>query len=210
MPELKGLLQTTGQRITRAFQTDWCTRKDCLCGCPSKNRLCCFPCLFFSTCANVWTNTRYCDIKKLPRSLSKHESSTTHIQSLFALKTFGSSRIDLALTNSGSSTVASSKAKCLLTFLGELQDILIDREQQNLVPAQPPSIYVIIWDNIGFHRTNQIREWFNIHQQVLNVCLPPYTPFLNPIEELISSWPWKVYDREPYSGEPPQGHRPGL
>ncbi|XP_028297775.1 uncharacterized protein LOC114476433 [Gouania willdenowi] len=89
----------------------------------------------------------------------------------------------------------------LLTFLGDLRDILIDREQQNLVPAQPPPIYVIIWDNVSFHRTNQIREWFNIHQQFLNVCLPPYSPFLNPIEEFFSSWRWKVYDRQPYSRE---------
>uniref|UniRef100_UPI0037E77704 zinc finger MYM-type protein 1 n=1 Tax=Semicossyphus pulcher TaxID=241346 RepID=UPI0037E77704 len=36
-------------------------------------------------------------MKNLQRSLSKHERSTTHIQSQIALKTFGISRIDLAL-----------------------------------------------------------------------------------------------------------------
>lgn len=39
----------------------------------------------------------YCDIKNLQRSLSKHELSTTHIQSQIVLKTFGISRINLAL-----------------------------------------------------------------------------------------------------------------
>ena len=29
-PELKGLLQTTGQKITRSFQTEWYARKDCV------------------------------------------------------------------------------------------------------------------------------------------------------------------------------------
>jgi len=31
-----------------------------------------------------------------------------------------------------------------------------------------------------------------------NVFLPPYSPFLNPIEEFFSAWRWKVYDRNPY------------
>ena len=28
MPELNGLLQTTGQKLTRSFQTEWYRRKD--------------------------------------------------------------------------------------------------------------------------------------------------------------------------------------
>ena len=39
----------------------------------------------------------YCDLKNLQRSLIKHERSATHIQSQIMLKTFGMSRIDLAL-----------------------------------------------------------------------------------------------------------------
>ncbi len=46
----------------------------------------------------------------------------------------------------------------LLTFLEELKDILLDRQQHHPGPAH--HIYVIIWDNVRFHRTNQIREWF--------------------------------------------------
>ncbi|XP_032822781.2 uncharacterized protein LOC116949509 [Petromyzon marinus] len=96
MPELKDLLQTKGQKITWSFQREWYQRKDWLCGCATKNRLYCFPCLLFSTADNVWTNVGFCDLKNLPRSLNKHEKSTTHIQSQIAFKTFGASRIDLA------------------------------------------------------------------------------------------------------------------
>ncbi|KAL4008732.1 hypothetical protein ACER0C_002584 [Sarotherodon galilaeus] len=82
----------------------------------------------------------------------------------------------------------------------ELKDILLDRQQHHPGPAH--HIYVIIWDNVRFHRTNQIREWFTTNSDhFLNVCLPPYSPFLNPIEEFFSSLRWKVYDRQPYTRE---------
>ncbi|KAJ4927571.1 hypothetical protein JOQ06_015296 [Pogonophryne albipinna] len=111
MPELKDLLQTNGQKITRSFQTEWYQRKDWLCGCATKNRLYCFPCLLFSTCDNVWTNIGFGDLKNLPRSLNKHERSITHIQSQIALKTFGTSRIDLALNDQQRLNVSIHNAK---------------------------------------------------------------------------------------------------
>ncbi|XP_028998771.1 zinc finger MYM-type protein 1-like isoform X1 [Betta splendens] len=110
-PELKGLFQTTGQKTTRSFQMDWYTRKDWLCGCAATNRLYCFPCLLFSTCDNVWTNTGYCDIKNLPRSLSKHERSTAHIQNQITLKTFGVPRISVALNEQRRLNVSVHNAK---------------------------------------------------------------------------------------------------
>lgn len=95
-PELKGLIQATGE-TSRSFQIEWYKQKDWLCGCPARNHLYCFPCLLFSSCDNVWTNSGYCDLKNLQRSLSKHERSAMHIQSQISLKSFGNSRIDLAL-----------------------------------------------------------------------------------------------------------------
>ena len=96
-PDLKDLLQTS-ERKNRSFQKEWYSRKEWLCGCALKNRLFCFPCLLFSTTSNVWTKTGFFDLKNLPRSLSKHENSNIHIQSQISLKTFGTSRIDLALS----------------------------------------------------------------------------------------------------------------
>ena len=96
-PDLKDLLQTS-ERKNRSFQKEWYSRKEWLCGCALKNRLFCFPCLLFSTTNNVWTKTGFFDLKNLPRSLSKHENSNIHIQSQISLKTFGTSRIDLAIS----------------------------------------------------------------------------------------------------------------
>ena len=51
----------------------------------------------FSTSDNVWTKSRFCDLKNLPRSLCKHEKFNIHIQSQISFKTFGTLRIDFAL-----------------------------------------------------------------------------------------------------------------
>ncbi|XP_017295795.1 zinc finger MYM-type protein 1 [Kryptolebias marmoratus] len=99
-PTLKGLFEKsgiTGRQYMRFFQTEWYTRKDWLCGCANRNRLYCFPCLLFSTCDSVWTSTGFGDLKHLQRGFISHEKSAAHIQSQIALKTFGTSRIDLAV-----------------------------------------------------------------------------------------------------------------
>ncbi|XP_063816563.1 solute carrier family 35 member C2 isoform X1 [Pseudophryne corroboree] len=112
MPELKGLLQTAGRKkITWTFQVEWYQRKDWLCGCATRNRLYCFPCLLFTTVDNVWTNTGFCDLKNLPRSLSKHEKSVIHSQSQITLKTFGTLRIDLALNEQRILNISMHNAK---------------------------------------------------------------------------------------------------
>ncbi|XP_006800340.2 uncharacterized protein LOC102791730 [Neolamprologus brichardi] len=58
--------------------------------------------------------------------------------------------------------------------------------------------YVIIWDNVSFHRSASVRNWFTDHPLFTVLNLPPYSPFLNPIEEFFSAWRWKVYDRHPH------------
>ena len=73
-------------------------------------------------------------------------------------------------------------------------NVLIQELNENPIPT-----YVIVWDNVSFHQAAQVREWFNINGQFMNLYLPPYSPFLKPIEELFSSWRWKVYDRQPYT-----------
>ena len=53
------------------------------------------------------------------------------------------------------------------------------------------SKYVVVWDNVSFHHSHLVREWF--------AYLPPYSPLLNPIEVFFSAWRWKVYDRRPHA-----------
>lgn len=46
-------------------------------------------------------------------------------------------------------------------------------------------IYVIVWDNVRFHHAGIIQVWFPSHPQLIVLCLPPYSPFLNPIEYIF-------------------------
>lgn len=80
----------------------------------------------------------------------------------------------------------------LLIFLNHMRDALLGQQDEH-------PIYVVVWDNVSFNRALQVREWFNMNQGFINLCLPPYSPFLNPIEEFFSSWRWKVYGRQPYT-----------
>lgn len=57
--------------------------------------------------------------------------------------------------------------------------------------------YVVVWD-VSFHRAAPVQNGFADHPPFLAQYLPPYSPFLNPIEELFSAWRWKVYDRQPF------------
>lgn len=75
-----------------------------------------------------------------------------------------------------------------VTFLDEL----------NQVCRADGMTYVIVWDNVRFHHAQMVQAWFQAHPQFTTLYLPPYSPFLNPIEEFFSTWRWKVYDRRPH------------
>ncbi len=87
----------------------------------------------------------------------------------------------------------------LITFLDTLHNTLIPPDQ---VDGPGQLRYVVIWDNVCFHRAALVRNWFTAHPRFLVVYLPPYSPFLNPIEEFFSAWRWKVYDRNPQTRIP--------
>ncbi|XP_034147992.1 uncharacterized protein LOC117594488 [Esox lucius] len=57
--------------------------------------------------------------------------------------------------------------------------------------------YVIVWDNVSFHHAEVVQACFQTHPRFMTLYLPPYSPFLNPIEGFFSAWRWKVYDRHP-------------
>ncbi|XP_063324685.1 uncharacterized protein LOC134634684 [Pelmatolapia mariae] len=85
----------------------------------------------------------------------------------------------------------------LLAFLDGLRQHMFQMDYRE--PAQPEQPhYVVVWDNVSFHRAALVRDWFTNNPRFSNIFLPAYSPFLNPIEELFSAWRWKVYDREPY------------
>lgn len=86
----------------------------------------------------------------------------------------------------------------LFNFLETLYRALIPDNERGLFREDLPK-YVVICDNVSFHRSNIIRQWFVTHPRMLIEFLPPYSPFLNPIEEFFSAWRWKVYDRQPHT-----------
>lgn len=68
----------------------------------------------------------------------------------------------------------------IITFLDALHDAAVQDR-----PEQPR--FVVVWDNVSFHRATLVRNWFTNHDQFEVVYLPPYSPFLNPIKDFFSA-----------------------
>ena len=80
------------------------------------------------------------------------------------------------------------KTPHILAFLDRLYNLTINNIQIQ---------YIVTWDNVSFHRSALVQNWFTQHPNFTVLFLPPYSPFLNPIEEFFSAWRWKVYDLHP-------------
>ncbi|CAM4572758.1 unnamed protein product [Leuciscus chuanchicus] len=51
----------------------------------------------------------------------------------------------------------------LLIFLNHMRDALLGQQDEH-------PIYVVVWDNVSFHRALQVREWFNMNQGFINLA----------------------------------------
>jgi len=76
----------------------------------------------------------------------------------------------------------------ILTFLDRLNNIITAENQRDQMQ------YIVVWDNVAFHRSALTQNWFHQQPQFTVEYLPPYSPFLNPIEEFFSAWWKKVYE----------------
>ena len=85
----------------------------------------------------------------------------------------------------------------LILLLDELYGRVVPGEERVAARRNRPT-FVIVWDNVAFHHSHAVTEWFAAHPRIVSLFLPPYSPFLNPIEELFSTWRWKVYDHHPH------------
>ena len=83
----------------------------------------------------------------------------------------------------------------IITFLDALHDAAVQDR-----PERPR--FVVVWHDVSFHRAALARNWFTNRHQFKVLYLPPYTPFLNPIEYFFSAWRWRVYDRQPHARMP--------
>lgn len=79
----------------------------------------------------------------------------------------------------------------LLTFLDSLRDHISVRAK-GASTTTVATLHIVIWDNLSFHQAALIRDWVTNNPRFSNIYLPAYSPFLNPIEEFFSAWPWKV------------------
>ncbi|XP_034740321.1 keratin, type I cytoskeletal 9-like [Etheostoma cragini] len=75
----------------------------------------------------------------------------------------------------------------ILTFLDQLHNITAANQIDHMQ-------YIVVWDNVSFHRSALVQNWFQQHPHFTVLYLPPYSSFLNPKEEFFSAWRWKVYD----------------
>ncbi|KAK0131197.1 hypothetical protein N1851_034102 [Merluccius polli] len=98
-------------------------------------------------------------------------------------------------------TVGPYNTERLITFLDALRHRLIPPQEGGLLrPGMP--LFVIIWDNVAFHHSRLVNEWFAAQPRMMMQFLPAYSPFLNAIEEFFSAWRWKVYNHRPYDQMP--------
>mgnify|MGYP003407081277 FL=1 len=62
---------------------------------------------------------------------------------------------------------------------------------------------VVIMDNVRFHKHQSIKDKFLAMHVDANICelmfLPPYSPFLNPIENMFSKWKGMIRESRPKS-----------
>ncbi len=104
-----------------------------------------------------------------------------------------------AISENGISThiphIGLYNTQLILAFLNTLYCDLTPEQERGLVRPDRP-VYVIVWDNVSFHQTNIFREWFTSHEMIILEFPPPYSPFLNPIEEYFSALRWKVYNHQ--------------
>ncbi len=82
----------------------------------------------------------------------------------------------------------------LIYFLNDLHNRLVPAEERG---ASNSSTFIGVWDNVAFQHSAAVTDWFAAHSRMSVLYLPPYSPFLNLIEEFFSVWRWKVSDHRP-------------
>jgi len=83
--------------------------------------------------------------------------------------------------------ILSFKAEEFIEFLSMLLDKL-----------DPTAKHLLIMDNAPIHHSRNVKNWFNINsERVEEFFLPPYSPFLNPIEECFSKIHYKIAAARP-------------
>ncbi len=81
------------------------------------------------------------------------------------------------------SSVSPHTGKSFSLFLPWVNTEVMNVYLENLSAAYPEYRILLIWDQAGWHHSQELRVPPNIQIE----CLPPYSPELNPVERL---WRW--------------------
>ena len=85
-----------------------------------------------------------------------------------------------------------TKAFQSLTFGNFVDDLFIKIKELNIIKA------VVVMDNVPFHKHQSIKAKFAQSGHIL-LFLPPYSPFLNPIENMFAKWKTLIRGSKPTS-----------
>ncbi len=98
----------------------------------------------------------------------------------------------------------------LLDLLNHLYGYVIQNEAGEPGWAEQLK-YVVIWDNVSFHRAALVHNWFNDHPRFSNMFLPAYSPFLSPMEEFFFCMAVEsVWSKPLWMGKPFASNGKGL
>jgi putative transposase len=86
--------------------------------------------------------------------------------------------------------IYSPNGNSILTFKSHSKKEDICEVLSEFIDANPNKRIILILDNFSSHRSKLVREFANDHNIIL-VFLPPYSPDLNPIEQV-----WRAIKRE--------------
>ncbi|XP_078506844.1 zinc finger MYM-type protein 1-like [Lissotriton helveticus] len=102
--QLQQVTQDRGKSYNRTFSNTWYTKADWLTGCPSKNKLFCFPCLLFNG-DFPWTREEVTDLKHLSEKIKKHAHTRKHMENVTRLGMLGDAPIEQHISNAYRQTI---------------------------------------------------------------------------------------------------------
>ncbi|RXN21011.1 hypothetical protein ROHU_016731 [Labeo rohita] len=73
-------------------------------------------------------------------------------------------------------TIGPYNTERLITFLNSLHERLIPPDERGLLSPGMP-LFVIIWDNLAFHHSRLVNEWFGVHPRMMMLFLPTFPTF---------------------------------
>lgn len=84
--------------FNRVFSLDYYKKYDWLCGCETKNKLYCFPCVLFRG-DKVWSTEGFSDLNHLAYKGKQHENSKLHMQNVTSYAFLGKANIGISLSD---------------------------------------------------------------------------------------------------------------